>query len=202
MIRLPTPDFAGERTLLSLLTQRHAVRQFEHDINLTDQQISQLLWAAQGVVEPGDKKTGKGTRRTVFSEGGIYPVRVYMVCEHGVRRYAPNHHALERISDGDVRFRLASAALGQNWVREASAVFGLTVLGTRLKKHYGIRAPRYMSMEAGQVAQNIQLEAVEQGLGTVVTCGFHDNGVRSILQLGAVEEPICLIPVGVPVKDS
>ena len=54
----------------------------------------------------------------------------------------------------------------------------------------------YVHIEAGHIAQNIHLQAVALGLGSVPVGAFHDNTVSSILSLPSNHEPLYLIPVG------
>ena len=194
--KLPEPVREGGMPLHTALSQRRSVRQFEEGALLSDTQLGQLLWAAQGMTR---ENVSDVQGRTASSAGALYPVRVYAASPEGLFRYNSAQHALEVISDEDVRFRLASAALGQSWVREASLVLVMTVLPNRLVKHYGVRAQRYMAMEVGHIAQNVQLQSVSLGLGSVITGSFHDQHVHAIVALSKEEEPVCLIPVGVPV---
>lgn len=63
---------------------------------------------------------------------------------------------------------------------------------------YGERGIRYVHMEAGHAAQNVYLQAVSLGLGTVVVGAFDDGKVKELL--GAQEEPLYIMPVGIPAK--
>jgi nitroreductase len=53
-------------------------------------------------------------------------------------------------------------------------------------------------MEAGHAAQNIHLEAVALGLGSVAVGAFNDVEVHRVLGLSKDEIPLYLIPVGEP----
>jgi protease I len=53
-----------------------------------------------------------------------------------------------------------------------------------------------MLMEAGHVAQNIQLQAVALGLGSVTIGGFNARAVSKVCTLTREFEPIYVIPVG------
>jgi len=53
-------------------------------------------------------------------------------------------------------------------------------------------------LEAGHAAQNLMLQAVSLGLGTVAIGAYREADVRSALGLPAGETPLYLIPVGHP----
>jgi SagB-type dehydrogenase family enzyme len=69
-------------------------------------------------------------------------------------------------------------------------------LRTRVK--YRQRAELYVHLEAGHVAQNIHLQAVALGLGSVPVGAFRDAEVSRVLGLGEEETPLYIIPVGHP----
>lgn len=79
-----------------------------------------------------------------------------------------------------------------------SAVIALAAVYRRTTGKYGERGIRYVHMEVGHAAQNVCLQAVALGLGTVVVGAFNDRDVKQILSMGAREEPLCLISVGRP----
>jgi len=53
-------------------------------------------------------------------------------------------------------------------------------------------------MEAGNVGQNIYLQAVARGLGTVVIGTFEDSRVQNVLGLPENQNTLYIIPVGYP----
>jgi len=112
----------------------------------------------------------------------------------------PARHALERSGRGDRRARLGRAALGQDWLAEAPAVFVIAAVYERTAVKYGSRAERYVHMEAGHAGQNLFLQAVALGLGTVVVGAFRDEEVAEVLELPAGVKPLSLMPVGAPAR--
>jgi SagB-type dehydrogenase family enzyme len=64
----------------------------------------------------------------------------------------------------------------------------------RTTGHYGQRGNRYVHMEVGHVGQNVSLQAIALGLGTVMIGAFEDKQVQEVL--GIKEEPLYIIPVG------
>lgn len=162
---------------------------------LTLAEVSQLLWAAQGI-------TGPGGKRTAPSAGALYPLELYIVSgkvdglPSGIYRYAPERHSLQGIAQGDRRRELCDAALGQSSIRTAAAVIVLSGVYDRTTVKYGERGIRYVHMEAGHAAQNIYLQAVPLGLGTVVIGAFRDEEVRKVMKMAERERPLYIMPTG------
>ena len=114
----------------------------------------------------------------------------------GVYHYRPDDHCLRTMHDGDLRNRLAQAALGQSWLADAPAVVVFTAVYERTAWKYGKRAARYVHIEAGHAAQNLFLQAVALDLDTVVVGAFNDSEVATLLQLPGDASPLLLMPVG------
>lgn len=191
VINLPAPDKTGGMALNLALASRRSMREFS-DAPLTLAQLSQLLWAAQGVTEASG-------RRTAPSAGAKYPLELYAVVKDGVYHYEPREHRLVRTAEGDLHQALAAAALSQQSVASAPAVFVFAAVLARTEVKYGPeRTPRYVAMEAGHAAQNLLLEATALGLVAVPAGAFNNAAVARALSLPAAEAPLYLVPVGRP----
>ncbi len=188
IIQLPKPVLHGGMSIEETLAKRESIRDFASK-PLTPSELSQVLWAAQGI------NRNRGGRATP-SAGALYPLELYMVLKDGFFHYVPHDHQLVRITDRDLIADLASAALGQQCIRESSAVIVITAVYERIERKYGRRGERYVKMEAGHAAQNVLLQAVSLGLGAVPVGAFHDDQVRKVLELPANHEPLYLIPLG------
>ena len=185
LIQLPEPSPHGERSLEEVLAARRSVREFT-DEPLTDREISQLLWAAQGITDPAGL-------RSAPSAGALYPLELYVATSSGLYHYHPGNHELQQRDRADLRRAMHAAALSQNPVVEAPAVFVITAA-----RKYGTRAERYVHMEVGHAAQNLLLEAVAMDLAAVPIGAFEDDQLSKVLQLPGDESPLYLIPVGHP----
>ena len=186
---LPSPATRATGSLAAALTARRSVREFSTQ-GITEEEVSQLLWAAQGITSPDGL-------RTAPSAGALYPLTVSVALPEGLRRYSPAGHRLERVSSRDVRAPLAEAAVGQTWIAAAPAVFAITGNVARTAAKYGDRAERYVHLEAGHAAQNVLLQATALGLGGVSVGAFDDDRVRELLDLDG-EHPLYLLPIGRP----
>ncbi|MBW2726166.1 MAG: SagB/ThcOx family dehydrogenase [Deltaproteobacteria bacterium] len=193
---LPKPRLESDVAVEQALASRRSVREFASEA-LSLAAVSQLLWAAQGVTHP------KGLR-TAPSAGALYPLEVLVVVgdvsglRAGVYRYEPRGHQLVLESQGELRARVAEAALDQEWIATAPAIVVLTAVYERTARKYRKRTERYVHIEAGHAAQNVYLQAEALGLGTTMVGAFHDDKLSRVLGLKEREVPIALLPVGKP----
>lgn len=195
-VALPAPRLAGEQSLETVLGKRRSVREYS-DAPLSLAEVSQLLWAAQGV-------TASDGGRTAPSAGALYPLELYVVAgnvaslDAGVYHYRPQGHTLTRHSEGDMRSALAKAALRQDCVRDGAAVLVFAAVYARTERKYSDRAPRYVHIEVGHAAENACLQAAALGLGAVTVGAFDDDAVHQTLRLPVQERVLYLMPVGKP----
>jgi protease I len=109
---------------------------------------------------------------------------------------------MEQTSDQDIRGRLAAAASMQESV--ATAGCNIIVAGSvrKLTGRFRTKARTYMLLEAGHIAQNIQLQAVCLDLGSVTIGGFNTKEVGRICRLSRGMEAIYIICVGYPIQQT
>jgi len=208
-MELPAPDREGALSLEKTLEQRRSVRSYTTGEPISLEELSQLLWAAQGITKmmekPGhwpEDREWFGGLRTAPSAGALYPLEVYVAAgnvrglEPGLYKYIPQRHSLARENGRDLRGQLADAALGQRWVAECAADIVITAVYQRTEAKYGDRADLYVPMEVGSAVQNIYLQCEPLGLGTVVVGAFTDDDVSDVLQLPDSERPMAIMPVG------
>jgi len=190
VIALP-PPITRRGTLDRAIADRRSVREYR-DEPLTDRQLSQLLWAVQGI-------TARDGARSVPSAGALFPLEIYVATARGLHHYEPGQHRLRRRSDRDPRKALYRAALLQDAVRDAPAVFVIAAVYERIARKYGAeRTPRYVHMEVGHAAQNLLLQATGLGLGGVPIGAFHDERIHQALRLPENHVPLYLVPIGRP----
>ncbi len=196
VVALPDPRLDGATSLETALSERRSIRDFK-STPLTLADVSQLLWAAQGVTRPDGG-------RTAPSAGALYPLETYLVAGAvsglpvGVYRYRPERHDLAQTSEGDCRSALARAALRQDWMKAAPVVVVIAAVYARTTGKYGDRGRKYVHMEVGHAAQNVYLQAAALRLGTTFVGAYHDSQVKQTLGLPADEHPLALMPVGHP----
>ena len=194
VIELPKPHYDSDVSLEESLLKRRSIRDYSSE-PLTLPEVSQLLWAAQGITSP------EGFR-TAPSAGALYPLEVYVVAgkvenlSPGIYRYKPDKHELIQVRDGDRRSDLTDAALKQSAVMDGAMAIVITAVYERTTAKYGDRGIRYVHIEVGHAAQNLCLQATALGLGAVTIGAFQDEQVAKVLDLPDKEQPLYIIPVG------
>ena len=194
IVQLPEPRHDGPVSVEHALRNRRSVRHYKNE-PLTLSEISQLLWAAQGFT------TDRGFR-TAPSAGALFPLEVYVAAGNvtdlpaGIYKYNYRDHTIFQSIDEDKRKELSQAALNQRSIVTAPAVFLFCAVFERVTRTYGERGHRYVFMEIGHAAQNICLQAVALGMGTVVIGAFREDDVKPIANLANDEEPLYIVPIG------
>jgi SagB-type dehydrogenase family enzyme len=196
-IPLPQPRFKSAVSVEEALKNRRTIRTFR-DAPLSLPEVSQILWAAQGITAT------RGTRelRTAPSAGALYGLDTYLVAskveglEAGLYRYVPKGHELVLIRKGDFRKELNAATLGQASVEEGAASLVFAAVFERITQKYQERGQKFAILEAGHASQNVYLQAETLGLGTVAVGSFSESDVKKVLGLPPEQEPLYIMPFG------
>jgi SagB-type dehydrogenase family enzyme len=199
VMKLPQPKLEGSITVERAIRQRRTIRVYSSQILDLDQ-LSQLLWSAQGL-------TGvRRFKRAAPSAGALYPMDVYAVVgqnsvvqlDAGVYHYEPRAHGLSLITQQDLRDRVARAAISQMWMSRAPINLVITAEYKRVTGKYGKRGIRYAQIEAGHIGQNLFLQAEALGLRAGIVGAFRDKDLIEIMKLPRSHEPLLIMPVGYP----
>jgi protease I len=191
IIQLTEPQTTGTLPFEVALAKRRDVRQFNSQ-SLTRTQIGQLAWSGQGIID-----TQRGLR-TAPSAGSTYPMELLLATEEGVFAYQPSEHSLQQTSDQDIRGMLETEASVQEAVSGTGCCIVIAGDVRRLTSRFGNRARTYVAMEAGHIAQNIQLQAVCLDLGSTTTGVSNARDIGRLCGLARTLEPICMVFVGFP----
>lgn len=189
-VPLPDPRTTGELSVEEAIRRRRSIREFRPRA-LSLGEVSQLLWAAQGV-------TGDQGYRAAPSAGAFYPLETYVLTESGLDHYEVAAHSLRRVADVDLRAAVRAVSFDQPCITSAPAVFAFTAVYERTCREYGGRGRMYVHMDVGHAAQNLLLQAETLGLAGVPVAAFDPEQLSRILVLPADEEPVYLVPVGRP----
>jgi len=191
VVQLPAPSLSGSISLEDAINKRRGVQQFA-DKPLDFIQMGQLAWAGQGITE---KQNGL---RAVWSAGDLYPIELYFVTPDGLFVYRPQEHSLEQLQSSDLRKQLSSAAQGQGAVADAACSIVITGSVRKVAAKYGSKATAFTLLEAGCVAENIQLQAVALGLVSAPVGAFDTRNVARACGLSGDLEPLLIVCVGHP----
>ena len=184
VIKLPAPNKSlTSMSVMEALSKRKSVRSFTNR-ELTDEQLSLLLWAADGV----NREDGRLTAPTAMNRQDI---QLFVCRKDGAFLYDAKAHALNRVSNEDLRPAIAGAS--QAFVKEAPVCL---VIVSDLRKFGNNSNGDFGRIDAGYVSQNIYLAATAMGLGTVARAMMERE--RVIRGLGLVEQQLLLLnhPVG------
>ena len=168
--KLPQPDMQLNVTLTEALQKRRSDREFNAERTISDQQLSQLLWAACGV-NRADRKL-----LTIPTAINAQDIQVYVCRKDGVSLYQPYDNTLVKVTDTDVREMLAERQ--QNM--KTAPLFLLIVSN---QEKFRNKNEIFGAMDAGYSSQNICLMCAALGLKTVPRAMMNKDGVAKALGL-------------------
>ena len=188
VIQLPAPNLSSSVSVEEAISRRRSVRQFA-DKPLNFIQMGQLAWAGQGIT---DKQRGY---RAAPSAWAVYPMNLYFVTPEGLLLYRPEDHSMEQLQTADLRSQL-SAVVKQRTLAEAPCDIIIAGSVRKLAPKSGNKAGRFLMLEAGHIAENIQLQAVSLGLASVPVGDFETKSVARVCGLPGDLEPLLIVCVG------
>ncbi len=189
VIKLNPPDLKKGMPVMAALKKRKSQRAFS-DKKLTLQQLSELLWAADGINRPDGKRTSPAAIAK-------YAVDIYVVLPEGVYLYDVAKHKLGLIAKGDFR-KLAGV---QDFVFTAPVNL---VYVLNLKNWQNLTRPipeqkrdTWTRFEVGFLAQNVYLYCASEGLGTVVRGLFDEKKLSELIKVKP-EQVVLTQTIGYP----
>jgi len=188
-IELPKPNLdKGHSIMKSLSLRKSGVPQdFQKTKDLSLAEISDLLWAANGVNRPGEGK------RTAPSAMNSQEIDVYILAKTGAYFYDAKTHSLNLVAKEDLR---ALGAGGQAVF--ADAPLNVLLVADISKFAHGDDAgkQKFGALDAGIVSQNISLFCSGTGLVTRVRANMDSQGLSKALKLTASQIPMLNHPIG------
>jgi SagB-type dehydrogenase family enzyme len=188
-ITLPGPENDRSLKLNEILEWRKSIRFFNKQ-PLSIKDLSYLLWASTGI----QRIQQQWEFRTAPSAGALYPIETYIIInnveslEPGLYHYSIQLHNLEQLKIQVLGEQAADIALSQEMVAESSAIFVWTAMFERSKWKYKQRAYRYVFLDAGHIAAQFSLAAVDLGLGSCQIGAFYDNELNQLLGIDGIQE--------------
>ncbi|MCD8102408.1 MAG: SagB/ThcOx family dehydrogenase [Alistipes sp.] len=195
-IKLPAPNKTGGLTIQEAFAHRKSYRGGISDRKLSGQQLSDLLWSANGENRPDGY-------RTAASAINGRDIDIYAIMENGSYKYNPAVHELEFVADGDHR---PAASGGQEFVNIVPVILILVSDSDHFlpaeKNYPGVDfsafRPSWAAMDAGIVSQNINLHCAGNGLATITRAFMDKAALKEILKLKDTQTPLLNNAVGFP----
>ncbi|MCF0213030.1 MAG: SagB/ThcOx family dehydrogenase [Muribaculaceae bacterium] len=186
-IELVAPSREGGATVMEAFWQRHSEREFAPEA-LTPQDLSDLMFAASGINRP------ESAHITAPSAMNKQEIDLYAFTPEGVYLYDKAAHKLAKKADGDHRDKVAGF---QEFVKTAPLVIVLVANLDRLGQ-YDTYSTTIVSIDAGIMAENINLFCTGRGLASVPRTLMNSKEISSRLGLSDTELPIMNVVVGYP----
>jgi SagB-type dehydrogenase family enzyme len=152
-VKLPAIAKKGGKGIFEVLNNRKTVRAFK-GFQLTDQQISTILWCANGVNRPNGK-------RTAPSAINRQEIQLYLVKKDGAYFYNAVNHSLIKVSNKDLR---------KNCGNFEAPIY--LILVADMKK---AASEHFAKIDSGYVSMNIYLACGALNLGTCAIGSFDRN---------------------------
>jgi len=188
-VALPAPVVSGGLPLMDALSKRSSKRAFSQE-ELSLQEISDLLWAADG-----ENRTDG--RRTAPSTMNMKEIKIYVLLKSGVYVYNASSNKLDRVAEGDFREMAGTQSFVKDAPLDLVYVADFDLMG---KVSDPLQRRLYAHVDSGFISQNVYLFCASKGLATVVL-GSVDRGLLAKrLGLREQQEITYSQPVGRPAK--
>lgn len=192
-IKLP----AGIRLSMGVteaIHRRRSIRTYSGD-ELQLDYLATLLQSSAGLsgsAEPCLTGGGKASLslRSAPSGGGLYPIDIYVAALHvqglerNIYQYLPKRNTLVKFAGPSEVKAITSSLAGPEGfisISNANAIFLLMGRPWRSMRKYGARGLRFLFIEAGAVAENLNLACVAMGLASLDCASFYDDEVHEAL---------------------
>ena len=183
-INLPTRPSKSNVDIVTSLEQRRTTREYSTVI-LSLEDLSAILWAANGVNRPDGK-------RTAPSAHGRQYIDIYVAGDDGVYLYDAPSHKLTEVTDQNVKGRLAR----QGHVATSSHVLVLVADLNKVPGSAGDTKLYWAHSTAGAIAENVHLMAAVRRIGTGIVAGIKVDDIRAALNLTKDAVPLYVMPLG------
>jgi SagB-type dehydrogenase family enzyme len=203
-VDLPAPAdlTVGTMPLIDAIRQRRSRRKYTSE-PLSQEELSFLLWATQGVSKVVGWTETRHVFRTVPSGGNRQPFETYLLVnrveniEPGLYRYLPLEHQLVLLStDADLVDRIHEGTYDQ-YVKGSAVTFAWTAIPYRTAWRYSILSPKIIAQDSGHLCQNLYLACEAIGAGTCAIGAYDQAKMDAALGVdGEHEFTVYVAPVG------
>ena len=183
-VELPERDASP---LGAMLENRYSLRSYDGG-PLTLEEVSFLLWAAQGVKAVNQYRT----LRTAPSGGARHPLELYVFVNNvtglapGAYHYLALEDKLERLGcRANQADQLTFALAGQEFAGHAPVCLVWTAVPYRSEWRYGSHGHKDILLDAGHSCQNVYLACEELGLGCCALAAYDQAAMDELLGLSS-----------------
>src|SRR6056297_1158064 len=170
-IQLPAVQKTGGMSLMEALQNRQSQRSYSNK-DLTDQQLSNLLWAAYGINRPNGY-------RTVPSARAYHEFDIYIIKPEGWYVYNAEGHAMLKMGNEDLR----EYAGKQDFVKDAPVNLVFVADFERMTNADDAFRKFYSATDVGYISQNVYLYCASEGLATIVRGHIDKTKAKEVLKL-------------------
>ena len=188
-IQLPEPNKDIGKPLMQVLNDRKSTREFNED-KLSNQVLSNLLWAAFGINRPDSGK------RTAPSAVNWQEVDIYVALAEGLYIYDAKNHMLMPILSEDIRAETGH----QKFVKNAPVNLVYVADFSKISAKKVEDKILYSAADTGHISQNVYLFCASEGLGTVIRGLVDKEALAKIMKIGPDQRVILAQTVGYPKK--
>lgn len=186
-INLPKPIKTGGLPLMDALNKRQSTDNFKEK-ELTHQDLSNLLWAANGINRDNGKKTAPSAMNT-------QDVDVYVALESGVYKYDAAELKLVFVSSEDCR---SLAQSPKNTTLPPCMLYLVADISKYPQQMPAEHASSMSRIDIGIVSQNISIFCAAMELGTRPRASMKQEELRKILKLTDKQLLLLNHPIGYP----
>ena len=186
-VKLPKPQMDIGRPLMQVLNDRKTGREFSNK-ELSEQDLSNLLWAAFGINRP---ESGK---RTAPSARNLQEIDIYIATAGGLYLFDAKTNTLNLVVEKDIR-----AVTGrQPFVKDAPVNLIYVADYSRMGEMPDETKEFYSATHTGFISQNVYLYCASEGLSTVVRGSIDRETLSKAMKLRADQKVVLAQTVGYP----
>jgi SagB-type dehydrogenase family enzyme len=185
-IELPEPQKTGGMSLMEALNNRQSQRSYSSR-ELTQQQMSNLLWAAYGINRPNGYRTAPSARTA-------HQFDIYIIKNDGWYLYDAQQHAMLKMGSENLQEHAGT----QDFVQTAPVNLVFVVDYDKMESFDDEMKVFYSATDVGYISQNVYLYCAAEGLATIVRGQIDKPKAKEVLKLRPNQHVILAQTVGYP----
>jgi SagB-type dehydrogenase family enzyme len=208
----PIIDLEGQSVQLSglldeALVHRKSSRNISHR-SITLSALATILLKSYGTTGRIIAENHPRTPRTVPSAGALYPIDIFLFANNvenldvGLYHYCPVKKGLHPLNHVYIKEILTEGLVQQKEFSDVPVLLFFVASFGRTIFKYGQRGYRFVFLDSGHIAQNINLVATSLGLASCNICGYYDNKIDDALSLDGINQSVIyIIAIGYEQKE-